>query len=454
VVQPLVDIRSLLHAILTCVTAGPGLGFNRAVMFLSDEESTELVAAMAVGPVNHVEARATWARLERERMTVDDLMRAHGQGEASGGLQRLVEGLTIPLGPTGDRDTRFDQRASAPGNPLLEAYTARRVVKITDAARLNGIPSRLRDIFAGTEVVCVPLVAKDRSVGLIVADNAFTREPIGQERVQLLQLLATVSGLALDNARISQHLERQREQLQETLDQLRATQEQLIHNERLATVGAVVARVSHEIRNPLTTIGGFARTLRAHPDDIERVARTTDIIVEEVEKLEALLKEMLDFTSPKSPALEPADIAPVITALANVHREDLAGRRIGLSLDLAPQLPRTLIDRNQMQRVFLNLWQNAVQAMEESPSDAPMVLSVRAWRDRNTVKVAFADTGVGISRDAMSRIFTPFFTTKRRGTGLGLAVVKKIVDDHHGSVEVQSERGAGTTFTIVLPITR
>jgi signal transduction histidine kinase len=451
-VQSTVDIRALLHAILTCVTAGPGLGFNRAVMFLADEEASGLVAAMAIGPATQEEAEDTWTRLESAHLTIDELLSAPPCGDKPSAFRELVEGLTIPLDEIDDGNGSL--RARAPANPLLEAYRARRVVKIADPSLLNDIPAPLRDVFAGTEIVCVPLVAKDRAVGLIVADNAFTREAINEQRIQLLQLLALVAGPALDNARISHHLERQAEQLQETLDQLRATQGQLIHNERLATVGAVVARVSHEIRNPLTTIGGFARTLSAHPDDIERVARNSAIIVEEVEKLEVLLKEMLDFTSPKAPAFEATDLTPVLTALANVHRGDLAERRVALTLDLAPQLPPVLIDRSQIQRVFLNLWQNALQAMDESARPGGGTLGVRTWREGNSVKVAFSDTGVGIAHDTMASIFTPFFTTKRRGTGLGLAVVKKIVDDHHGSIHVQSERGVGTTFIVVLPIAR
>jgi signal transduction histidine kinase len=337
---------------------------------------------------------------------------------------------------------------------LLDAYRSRRIVTVTDPASLRDLPARLREVFNGTEVVCVPLMAKERSVGVIVADNAFTGQPIGRERIQLLQLLALLSGLALDNARIYRQIERQAKQLSETVDQLKAAQEQLIHSERLATVGAVVARVSHEIRNPLTTIGGFARTLGAHPDDTDRVARNANIIVDEVEKLEALLKEMLDFTSPRPPALEPTDLNGLLGTLANVHRDELAGGNVTLALEFAPGLPLVLADRNQMHRVFLNLWQNALQAMEESPVGHRNKLIVQTWPDGATVKIAFSDTGMGIPPDVIPNIFTPFFTTKQRGTGLGLAVAKKIIDDHRGSIHVRSERGAGTTIVVVLPIAR
>ena len=443
-----VDFDGLLHAILTCVTAGPGLGFNRAVLFIADDQRAQLTAAMALGPLSPEEAGETWARLATERVSLDELLQSKPRNGCRSALQSKIEGLSIPLDESSP-DTEHDHR-----NPLLRAYHSRRVVKIIDAATLDDIPPSLREVFGGTEVVCVPLVAKERSVGLIVADNAFSREPIGEDRIQLLQLLAMLAGLALDNVRTYRQVERQAQQLKRTLEELRTTQEQLIHNERLATVGAVVARVSHEIRNPLTTIGGFARMLSAHPDEIERVARNAEIIVDEVEKLEALLKEMLDFTSPKPPRLEPTDLNRIISGLANIHRDELSERGVLLKLELAADLPGVLADRHQLQRVFLNLWQNALQSMDDLGVERVRQLSVRTWRDGGTVRVSFSDSGKGIPRTVLPHVFTPFFTTKQRGTGLGLAVVKKIIDDHQGSIEVTIEPPPGTSFIISLPITR
>jgi signal transduction histidine kinase len=444
-VETSLDLEGLLHAILTCVTAGPGLGFNRAVLFLADDAESQLVAAMAIGPSNPEEARTTWSRLASERTTLDKLLHQPLSDGRKNAFRARVEGLSIPLA---DASTH-----SARANPLLMAYRNRQVVKIADPASLRDISADLRDILDGTEVVCVPLVAKERSIGLIIADNAYSRAPIDEQRVQLLQLLALLAGLALDNARIYKQLEQQARQLKRTLEELREAQEQLIHSERLATVGAVVARVSHEIRNPLTTIGGFARTLSAHPDEIERVARNAHIIVAEVENLEALLKEMLDFTSPRPPAFELIDLNRVISGLANVHRSELGERQVTLELDLAPDLPEVRADPRQIQRVLLNLWQNALQAMDDAPAGRARVLSVRSWHDGDAVKTALSDTGSGIAPAALPQIFTPFFTTKQRGTGLGLAVVKKIIDDHHGTIEVRNQQ-PGACFIMALPIKR
>lgn len=439
-----IDVQGLQHAILTCVTAGPGLGFNRAALFLSDEGQTTLGSAMAIGPATADEAHETWTQLAQQPKSLRELLSQTPEGSARGGFQRQLNGLTI----------RLEDRRAAKRNPLLRAYWQGQVSRITDPCALAALPPELRAVFSGTDVVCVPLVVKNRSLGLIIADNAFSHAPIGDAQVQLLQVLALLAALALDGARVYRDTEQQTSRLTEALEKLHATQDQLLHSERLATVGAVVARVSHEIRNPLTTIGGFARSLGSHSEDSERVRRNAGIIVQEVEKLEVLLKEMLDFTSPRPPTFSQADPNRLIASLAAIHDEDVVPGQIDVRLRLRHDLPSMIADVDQFQRVLLNLWQNAIQAMETLEDERPRVLTISTDHQDEHILIAVADTGPGIPVNVMSNIFTPFFTTKRRGTGLGLAVVKKIVDDHHGMVRVESEPGSGTTFTLLFPIAR
>lgn len=436
------DMDGLVHAILTCVTAGPGLGFNRAVLFLPNECGDELVATMAIGPATAEEAQRTWGRMASRPRSLAELLERTAS-EAKSGLSALVGGLTIPLAPL--------RTADGARNALLEAFYAREVRKIVDAETLDGLPMRLREAFAGTEVVCVPLLAKERAIGLLIADNAFNGEPITDDRIQQLELLALLSGLALDNARIYQQVQSQAIALQHALEELERTHERLLHNERLATVGAVIARVGHEIRNPLATIGGFARTLGAQPNDMERVARGAGIIVDEVEKLEILLRELLDFTSPRAPSFEPTDLNRVVSAIAEVHGDELEAHGVELVLELGTQLPLIHADPLQLQRAFLNLWRNAVQAMEDNPADRRRILCIRTVCRVDAICIAFEDSGAGIPPDVRSRIFTPFFTTKRHGTGLGLAVVRKIADDHGGTIEVQESQHGGAAIVIALP---
>jgi signal transduction histidine kinase len=138
--------------------------------------------------------------------------------------------------------------------------------------------------------------------------------------------------------------------------------------------------------------------------------------------------------------------------LVQVHRDEAAGRNISLVAELAHDLPPVPADRRQLERVLLNLWQNALQSLDEVATSRERRLAVRTSTAAGTVKISFHDTGTGIPRHILPNIFTPFFTTKSRGTGLGLAVVKKIIEDHHGTVDVRSERRQGTVFTVTLPL--
>lgn len=432
------DLDGLVRAILTCVTAGPGLGFNRAALFLADESNEHLVASMAIGASSHEEAHETWKTLATTPRSLDALLQMPVPDQKSE-FQRALEGLVVPL----------RERAGGSPDPLLAAFRERRIVKIRDREELSGLPPALREVFDGSEIVCVPLVAKERSLGLIVADNAFTREPIDDQRIQLLELLALLAGLALDNARMYRHVERQASELAGAMSELHAAQDKVIHSERLATVGAVVARVSHEIRNPLATIGGFARALSAQSENAERVRRNADIILSEVTKLETLLKEMLDFTSPKAPRFQPLDLNAAVRQFTDLHTAPLQERGIELVLALDEPPPIVLADPHQLQRVLLNLWQNALHAIEDCREHGGTV-TIATRRDGARAELAVTDDGLGVRAEDQPNLFTPFFTTKLRGTGLGLAVVKKIVDDHRGSIDFTSHRGEGTTVRIGL----
>lgn len=442
--------EDLVHAILTCVTAGPGLGFNRAALFLASEDDSYLGAAMAIGPGSPEEAQDTWSRLAAEHRSLSELLNRSSADAQGSTFQRQLAGLRVPLRGELAQGVTAAPPSAEPWNALIEAFRTRRVVKASDPAQLGELPAPLRSVFGGSEVVCVPLVAKDRSIGLIVADNTFTREPIDDDRLRLLQLLALLAALALDNARMKAQVEHQAAELRRALSELETTHDRLLHNERLATVGSVVARVSHEIRNPLSTIGGFARSLVRHPGKRESVEQKAAIIAAEVEKLEVLLKEMLDFTSPRLPRLAPCDLTELLRAFAELHRDELQEAGVELGLELDAELPHVCADRNQIEQVFLNLLQNAVQATED-PGAAGRSITLRSYAVDGDARILFADAGRGIRPEDRMHLFKPFFTTRPRGTGLGLAVVKKIIDDHHGHIEVESTPGEGTIFAITLP---
>ncbi len=419
------EINRLLHAILTAMTAGPGLGFNRAILFLLDKGEQALKVAMAVGPLSPEEAYSTWARLAAERKTLWDFLREYPGDEAicQTPLMQSIRDLVIPL----DGES-----------PFQICLINHEPIRIANPSNAPQLPERLRSLWDDAEVVLVPLIAQDEWLGVIAADNAFSRHPITEEAERLLRLFASSAGVALRNAQLIA-------ELKGALEREQQAREQLLHSERLAAIGELAAKVAHDLRSPLVTIGGYARQLLRYPKDPERVMRNTQVIVDEVERLERQLRDLLDFAKPKPPQLQPVNLTELVLRLAEIHRPSMEAAGIHLVVE-TPAEVMVFSDEVQMERVILNLWRNAVEAMPEGGT-----LTVRLWQEGSEVKLSISDTGVGITPDHLPHIFKPFYTTKGTGSGLGLAICKKIVDEHGGRIEVVSEEGKGTTFTIVLP---
>ena len=228
--------------------------------------------------------------------------------------------------------------------------------------------------------------------------------------------------------------------------ELESAQKKLLHAERLTAVGQGVARVSHEIKNPLMVIGGFARQVARKIQGDERSVEKLNLIVEEVQRLEKLLTEVRDFTRVREPAMQEENINRVVQKVVELMEPALiaAGVKIELQLEPDPGLGR--FDADQIKQVLINLIKNAVEAMPQGG-----MITIRTRGERRGILVEVKDTGQGITQEHLNEIFNPFFTTKEKGTGLGLAVSLKILNDHNGELLVSSQVGEGSVFTVRLP---
>jgi two-component system sensor kinase FixL len=231
------------------------------------------------------------------------------------------------------------------------------------------------------------------------------------------------------------------------LTETKALQERIIRSERLAALGQVVAEISHEIKNPLMMVGGFARQLIKQNRD-EKSTRKLNIILNEVERLENLLKELRALYLPRTLNMEEMSINDVLREVYELVRADCGNKRIITELRTDGAQPVVMGDRAKLKQVFLNLVKNAMEAMESGGN-----LSVQSQRKGDKVEIAIVDDGFGISKENLGKVFSPFFTTKRHGTGLGLSISKSIIEEHPGSyITVESEGGKGTVFRVSLPV--
>ena len=240
-----------------------------------------------------------------------------------------------------------------------------------------------------------------------------------------------------------------RESEQKLRKQAQELEEQLIASGRLVSFGELSASMAHEFNNPLGIILGFAQGLLADMDASDPSYRPLQIISEETKRCEKMVRDLLEFGRPKSTDFVLIDVQETITKTLEMISTRLYKQDVEAVKDIAPELPRIYADPQQLQQVLVNLSLNAVDAMPAGGK-----LTLRAKQDSSgQMTLAVADTGFGIDADTLPKIFQPFFTAKKwRGMGLGLPICERIVKSHGGRIEVESQPGQGTTFTIHLPL--
>jgi len=229
----------------------------------------------------------------------------------------------------------------------------------------------------------------------------------------------------------------------------RKLEEKLHHSERLASLGEMVASVSHEIKNPLGIVRSTADILNKR---LKKLApgneHLAEIIVVETGRLDEIVREFLDFARPQLPKLTSTSLNGLLLEVTEFMQPEFTRKNIRLEKQLDSSLADMNLDPNLLYRAFLNLFVNAVQAM---PDGGLITLTSTPSRAaKNGVVVTIHDTGIGIPEEKQGIIFTPFYTNKNRGTGLGLAIVQNIIEGHNGTITVESEIGQGATFTISL----
>ncbi|MGD2174681.1 MAG: PAS domain S-box protein, partial [Candidatus Brocadiaceae bacterium] len=422
------DLDRVLHLVLTCVTAGHAIAFNRAFILLLDESKEHLKGRMAVGPVSAEDARRIWQDLEREQQTIDELA---GAAEPSASDRRLADRV---------RSLRLPFRGP---NTLASTLRSGTAAHVGDARSDPQVGEEVRRTLELEEFVCVPLAVQDEPLGVMLADNKYSGNPIYRYQVELLEMFSRQASLAIANARA---YERIREQLAE----LRRTRDKLIEAERMASVGRMAGHLAHEIRNPLTTIGGFASSITRRHEEGSVTHRNARIIYEEARRLERTLVNVLDYTRPLRPDKTTISLNEIVQETVHQFQPQIEESNMEAELRLQDDLPQIHADGEMVKQVVLNLVKNAVEAMEDQQEGG--VLSLETARQGMYVTLTVADDGPGMPEDVLENLFSPFFTTKIGGVGLGLSVSRRIVRQHGGDIRAESGLGVGSRFTVSLAV--
>jgi len=433
----MLELPRLLHAILTAMTAGgaAGLGFNRAFLMLIDRESGLLKVEMAVGPASASEAAEIWSKIGTHDTTIRDFLAKYHDlpSPEESAFYGTVSRMEIPL----------DDAEHLPVSVLSDGATAH-VVDAHNDARVSEV---LLEFLGAGEFVVAPLVAKGRRIGVAYADNYITGRAISQPDMQLFTSLANHAALAIDTAAAYEGMQRRAQEVAEAYAQLEAAQERLVRSESLAAIGETTAIVAHEIRNPLSTIGGFAKLMVRQADEPETVQRNAQIIYDEAMRLEEIVSGLLAFSRPGKPRFQWCDASEILHRSVNLLMKKVDTSRIDISIECDADLPPLYVDPAQIDQVLDNLMRNAISAMAEG---GRLVLSASNGRD-GRVTVAVRDTGHGIPASHLGKILETFFSTKPGGMGLGLTLANKIIHEHGAKMNVDSQQGVGTTFSLIFP---
>lgn len=232
------------------------------------------------------------------------------------------------------------------------------------------------------------------------------------------------------------------------LTEVRLLKQEVVRSQRLATVGRLAAGIAHEIRNPLSSIKGFATYFKERYQEKPEDQQVSNIMIQEVDRLNKVVSQLLDFAKPVTISKVSVSLKPFIEDSLKLVSRQAEEKGITIQTDFHPQVDIGFIDQDRINQVLLNLYLNAIESMNEGGC---LSVTLSVLEDGEQIEIRVSDTGAGIRAEDIAHIFDPYFTTKNSGTGLGLAIVHNILENHGGEIKVESRSGQGTTIRLLLP---
>jgi hypothetical protein len=404
------SLKDNLLVIMTALTAGPGLGFNRAMLFLTDGDS--LKGEFWLGPASAAEAESIWRVLSTPGIGYPEIIE-HNRSlltSETDTLTKRVKKLSYPL---------YKEQSLI---PALTA-SARQMILVREARNEPAVDRRFVETIGAEEFLCIPLVSEKEVLGEIILDNAITKLPIGSRDIELASICGLIAGNYIYTAKL---------------------QKRIVDMKKVAAMGEMAMFVTHQLRNPLVTIGGFADQLLDPQTGEKKKKRNIQIIRSEIRRLEKILLRLSQFLRIDVREKVAVDVQDMLSVVQESIRARIDGRRITLDIEIEAGLRVILCDPTHVGEAVRNVLDNAVDAVGEEGH-----IDLRAYRENaEWAVIAVQDTGKGIPEAVKDKIFDSFVSSKEKGMGLGLAYVKRVVDACGGRIEVKSAEGKGTTFKL------
>jgi signal transduction histidine kinase len=321
------------------------------------------------------------------------------------------------------------------GEPVIisDAHQDPRFYRIVDS----------RTGFKTRTILCVPMLSKGQIVGVLEVLNRRGDQDFTEDDLETLTILGNLIAIALENARLYTRLS---ERFVLTEEELKTTQAKLIRSERLAALGKLSAGVAHEVRNPVMVIGGFARRLHKQYADVEQVRKSTEVIISETERLERMVVDIENLCKLRQPLVLPVSVGSMVEHLIQDLADSCQAQGVEIKVNSRTRMKEIQADEELLRIALKNIANNAIEAM---PNGGLLELDLDDGSDGLVITIK--DRGVGIAPDDLPNVFDPFFTSKTRGSGLGLTAAHRIVSDHGGEIVINSTPGQGTEVRILLP---
>jgi signal transduction histidine kinase/PAS domain-containing protein len=365
-------------------------------------------------------------------MLYDEQAKVLRGAAASAAHRDFIRTVTLPM-----RSESFAARVALERRPLF----------IEDMSKAHGrYNEELAQRFSEKAILGLPLTSRDDLIGVVLVDDTTGPRVFSPALIELAEATCGQLALSIANARLY-------ESLWASYAELAAARAEMVKRERLAALGELSAIIAHEVRNPLGVIFNAVASLRRLLKPEGDTAMLLDILAEESDGLNRMVSDLLDYARPREPILQPEDLGRVLQEALDAARAQGAtdSQAVTFQTELEPGLPAVPMDRRLIRQALVNVVVNAIHAMPRGG-----VVKVRARREmyagREHLRIDISDQGMGIPAELLHRVFEPFFTTKAQGTGLGLAVVKRILEEHRGEIAVENTSDRGTTFTLRFPL--
>ncbi len=435
VLQSSVDLEEVLSVALTAITAGKGFGMNRAFLFMTDKERGRLQGYLAIGPRNYEEASQTWNEIASNDLDLQTLAQNFRKNKLSAERAKfhdILERLSVPLSRT--------------DHILVKALDGKHPVLIEDAFHHPEIEPEFARLLGVDTFLLMPLISRNRRVGVIIADNCITHRRITEEDMRSLETFTFPVAFAIERAALYDRLQVELNRVTEASNKLKEQQELIVRMEKMALVGRITSSIAHSIRNPLMIIGGFARSMLKNTPESDPKRDFIESIVGEARQLEGVLDEILNYSDSLYPTRDFWDANYLVESAIRDTAEAQRARGCVCGFEAGHDLPPAWIDFKQVAYCLRTILQSDIDGTVEQG-----VISIGTSLEDDVIVIRIEDRSRCVSQDELDTMLTPFSSTQDLGGGLGLALCKTMLDKQGIPLNAESLPEGGLLYTIILP---